>query len=1477
MKLKYLFQCLFVLMLLLSEASVFIPQKVEAAAPVVQDNKVFISLPDAYIEASPATLSASGWVDVVFWTRNYDGAVDVVYGFNGLDNVKAINPESWETYEATKTRQVDAILTAEFKPEKVISTNTLAKVPLVADTDLSLNAKYAEIVYEEADPMTSKTTQQTKKLAYDTYDDRTGAYLYKYNGTQSQEYKEVVTDWNKKAQPSVVQLDYAEAKKWDVAQHKSVKRNEPQMTRVWIDIPFMGKDAVTGKYNIGIKPSSLTLQQAKDQGKLWLLDPWYSSSWLYRKELTVYGSSAGVQTNYQKLIRVYKADAGANMPENLAQYTTGQDDRESAFGTVWRSQVFTAEATATAKKVWLYLSRQGAGTGASWVVALKAVDGAFKPTGANLCSGTINLDYVGTGFDWYEFDMGAGTALTLGTKYAIVLYSAGGDGTHYANVGCDTTLAYGGGKFWYSVDSGSTWTDGARETWGMVFQVVTTTTGTIPLRVDCEGHSTAWPNDIRFTKADGTTLLDYWIEYSDANYADCWVELDTIAQMTALTEHTHYYLYYGNAGASAVSSGSSTMVQFDNFDSYVAGSNLNGQGSWTATAAGVVISTDHATSGANSAKIIGSAGSNTMYKTLTATSQAYWVGQWNWKEDAAGVYVGSHGNGTNVATPYINNTEDIYFTATAGGATDTGLNAVADAWNKIDRYSEIFTGSGSFVIRYADALSATCQMYANAGSNGVITLTDITSGVGNDTYIDDWFVAKFAVSQPLWGTSGAEVSLSAPTVVTGLCTGTGGNWAIVNGSVTVLANQDGTSFNSTSRGFNYGLTNAYGTTSSTAGDYGISSFSALLTGLAPSTTYHYRAFATATSVTGVGLDATFTTSGAVTCHTVFETAATGSTNVYGVNWAAQTFTTPAGMPYTVKSVSVEASIVGTPGTVTLGIYRSTGGVPVGSVLTSGTFSGSLLSIVPSWYSVDVTEYALEPSTVYALVCSLPAGTSSNYIKWSNVNVGGYAGGASSVSTNSGNSWSATFTTDMKYTGLGETVTEAPSYDDDTWVTPQKVDADDGVYANITAVTFDNLDYSYVLKATQFGFAVPSTATISGIQIDVDRFSNVGSAKDIVIQLTKDGTARVGTNMAVAGNWPAVSTMATYGGSASLCGTTWTPAEINAATFGVHLVTQATADNSQVFVDYIRVTVYYTYAAIPDQLFRICGNPVLQIQDVKVFQTYRQTSDWLVAVRYVNLYPPYYDTYDVKKYFTLQLVDSTATVKASSPIPAWGNRVGNVYLSAATTTPLTYGGDYRVRIYGTFTGNPYVEYAIQATDWMGDDLVNLDSWVITSSTVIGTYYSTTMTTYIAERGEVLNSTGGGIFNNGISGLAQVRPAIFQTYTVPSTYTPGTITQAGRLAIPSWQTNVGPDATIMLTRLGNIVGIGGDIIAVIAFLIMMFVLMALAFPAGNTTAAMVLSLPMLAGAIWFGMDLLYIGMLALVAAFLFIKNFWLDKGN
>jgi hypothetical protein len=70
-------------------------------------------------------------------------------------------------------------------------------------------------------------------------------------------------------------------------------------------------------------------------------------------------------------------------------------------------------------------------------------------------------------------------------------------------------------------------------------------------------------DDIRFTKSDGETLLDYWIEESDENSATIWVEVDTITA----SGDTTIYLYYGAAGASAYSNGDDTFDFFDDFES----------------------------------------------------------------------------------------------------------------------------------------------------------------------------------------------------------------------------------------------------------------------------------------------------------------------------------------------------------------------------------------------------------------------------------------------------------------------------------------------------------------------------------------------------------------------------------------------------------------------------------------------------------------------------------------------------------------------------------------------------------------------------------------------------------------------------------------------------------------------------------------------------------------------------------------------
>lgn len=67
-------------------------------------------------------------------------------------------------------------------------------------------------------------------------------------------------------------------------------------------------------------------------------------------------------------------------------------------------------------------------------------------------------------------------------------------------------------------------------------------------------------DDIRFTKADGTTPLDYWIESSTSTVATIWVEFDSLPN-----GNTQAYLYYGNPSASSASDGDATFPFFDDF------------------------------------------------------------------------------------------------------------------------------------------------------------------------------------------------------------------------------------------------------------------------------------------------------------------------------------------------------------------------------------------------------------------------------------------------------------------------------------------------------------------------------------------------------------------------------------------------------------------------------------------------------------------------------------------------------------------------------------------------------------------------------------------------------------------------------------------------------------------------------------------------------------------------------------------------
>lgn len=143
-----------------------------------------------------------------------------------------------------------------------------------------------------------------------------------------------------------------------------------------------------------------------------------------------------------------------------------------------------------------------------------------------------------------------------------------------------------------------------------------------------------------------------------------------------------------------------------------------------------------------------------------------------------------------------------------------------------------------------------------------------------------------------------------------------------------------------------------------------------------------------------------------------------------------------------------------------------------------------------------------------------------------------------------------------------------------WVNPSNAASSDNIYT--TNFIFPGGDSNY-LKATNFGFSIPSNATINDIQASVERKSTLPvDVFDSKVRIVKGGIIGL-TDKSSGTPWPITDTIITYGSASDLWGQTWTPSDINASNFGFAIsVRDQNADiESAISVDQITITVTYT--------------------------------------------------------------------------------------------------------------------------------------------------------------------------------------------------------------------------------------------------------------------------------------------------------------
>ncbi|MHC1707864.1 MAG: DUF2341 domain-containing protein [Bacteroidales bacterium] len=301
--------------------------------------------------------------------------------------------------------------------------------------------------------------------------------------------------------------------------------------------------------------------------------------------------------------------------------------------------------------------------------------------------------------------------------------------------------------------------------------------------------------DIRFTSADGTTLLSHWIQSTVAsNNAVFWVKIASDLSSSSQT----IYMYYGNAAATTVTSGTNTFIFYDD------GSTTSG---WTTS--GTVGSSNVQGNPVNSLRAAGSSGSYltrntgigpntfTFFNVFTVTGN---LGNFFFQCNASGsgqMYrLDSRGN------PNFSGfaTTTTWTAWTAPGGTQASS---ANTWY---RFGIAINASGTSSTLYYNSGTSTNPVpgtvlgtYTSTNSGTYIGLVGDAAGGSLYTYWDNIITRKYVSPEPAHASWGAVESTPTITNFTpsGACQGVTG--IVITG--TYFTGATNVAFNGTSASF----------------------------------------------------------------------------------------------------------------------------------------------------------------------------------------------------------------------------------------------------------------------------------------------------------------------------------------------------------------------------------------------------------------------------------------------------------------------------------------------------------------------------------------------------------------------------------------------------------------------------------------------------------------------------------------------------
>lgn len=126
----------------------------------------------------------------------------------------------------------------------------------------------------------------------------------------------------------------------------------------------------------------------------------------------------------------------------------------------------------------------------------------------------------------------------------------------------------------------------------------------------------------------------------------------------------------------------------------------------------------------------------------------------------------------------------------------------------------------------------------------------------------------------------------------------------------------------------------------------------------------------------------------------------------------------------------------------------------------------------------------------------------------------------------------------------------------------------------TSLSLSNGEEHDLLLLSDFGFEIPESAEIVGIQVSIRKArGQTDVVSDYAVQLLKAGEV-VSEDLGTDDQWSTELADVQYGSMSDLWGESWLPAEINDPEFGVAIGALPGQSSGRAYVDAASVTIYY---------------------------------------------------------------------------------------------------------------------------------------------------------------------------------------------------------------------------------------------------------------------------------------------------------------